>query len=802
MAVVVRAWTELRARRRAWAAMALLVAVSAAVVLFVAAAARRTDTAFERLLADSPLSDVSVNPSSGATRFGGLSLRRVARLPQVADSIRDDSPVFLRGRTDAGRSVSQSAFYPQASPEPRLGVSFDALPLSEGRYPDPGSVHEVTVGSGGAERLGLHPGSTLTLAFVGSRQVAAASGSFRAPHAPAGPTLRFRVVGIAKEFTPGGVDASSSLYFTPAFYERYRGRIPMLPGLGVRLRNGAADVPPFSQAVERLPGGDSASVVPTSGYIRKVTRSTRFEAAALWVLAALAGIVAVLVLAQALARQAAVEAADYPTLRALGMTPRQLLASGTLRCAVTAVAGAALAVAIAFALSPLAPFGLAREAEPDPGLAFDGLVLPLGLAATVGVVAAIGAAAAWRYARVAPLGGPGPQAQPRVRPSAIASALARMGAPITSVVGARFALERGVGPTATPLRTTFVGVILALAAMTAGLVFAASLNRLESTPRLYGQDWDVQLGDGVYGSDFGAQVLPVLRREPGVAGFATGTTEEVTLADRRVRVLGLRSVRGSVTATVIEGKAPARPGEVMLGSKTMEELGVGIGDTIVARRGGRSAPLHVVGRGVVPEFGDLELGRGGEVTLATLHRLVPEAPRNTFAVRVAPDADPGQVTAALKRDFGPLLGPSIKPQDLTDLSRVGGAPSAVVALMGALALAALGHALVVTVRRRRRDLAVLKTVGFERSQVASAVAWQALTFAAAGIALGVPIGIAAGRWAWWLVADGLGVVPASTIPALAVAILIPATAVAAVGVAALPARAAARTAPAATLAAE
>ena len=58
------------------------------------------------------------------------------------------------------------------------------------------------------------------------------------------------------------------------------------------------------------------------------------------------------------------------------------------------------------------------------------------------------------------------------------------------------------------------------------------------------------------------------------------------------------------------------------------------------------------------------------------------------------------------------------------------------------------------VRRRRRDFAVLKTLGFDRGQVRATVAWQATTLAALGVALGVPLGIVIGDAVWRLIADG------------------------------------------------
>ena len=119
-----------------------------------------------------------------------------------------------------------------------------------------------------------------------------------------------------------------------------------------------------------------------------------------------------------------------------------------------------------------------------------------------------------------------------------------------------------------------------------------------------------------------------------------------------------------------------------------------------------------------------------------------------------------------------------------------------------MALVAVGFALVTAVRRRRRDLAVLKTLGFDRRQVRVTVAWHATTVAAIGLLVGIPLGMAVGRFVWRAVADELGVSAEPTWPVLAIALLVPAAVLAVNLVAAVPARRAARTRPAVVLRSE
>jgi ABC-type lipoprotein release transport system permease subunit len=106
---------------------------------------------------------------------------------------------------------------------------------------------------------------------------------------------------------------------------------------------------------------------------------------------------------------------------------------------------------------------------------------------------------------------------------------------------------------------------------------------------------------------------------------------------------------------------------------------------------------------------------------------------------------------------------------------------------------ALALTLIASVNRRRRDLALLRTLGFTSRQLVATVASQASVAAVVGVVLGVPIGIVAGRWLWTLFANSVYVVPEPTIPVLSVVIVSLGAIVLANIVAALPGRSAAKT---------
>ena len=119
-----------------------------------------------------------------------------------------------------------------------------------------------------------------------------------------------------------------------------------------------------------------------------------------------------------------------------------------------------------------------------------------------------------------------------------------------------------------------------------------------------------------------------------------------------------------------------------------------------------------------------------------------------------------------------------------------------------LALATIAHLLITSVRRRRRDLAVLRTIGFTRAQVRSTVAWQAATLVTVALVIGVPVGIACGRLAWVIFARQIGILTVVDVPLPYLALLVAAAIGLAVAIAAPPGESAARTSPALVLRSE
>jgi ABC-type antimicrobial peptide transport system permease subunit len=116
-------------------------------------------------------------------------------------------------------------------------------------------------------------------------------------------------------------------------------------------------------------------------------------------------------------------------------------------------------------------------------------------------------------------------------------------------------------------------------------------------------------------------------------------------------------------------------------------------------------------------------------------------------------------------------------------------------MLAVFGAATLAHLLVVSVSRRRREVGLLKVLGFVNSQVVSSVSWQATTLALVGIAIGVPLGVVIGRAVWRTFANNLGVVPVPVVPSLLIVGLAAGVLVVANFIAIAPALAATRSKP-------
>ena len=326
-------------------------------------------------------------------------------------------------------------------------------------------------------------------------------------------------------------------------------------------------------------------------------RSFHLQAIALWLAAAVLALVGALVVAQLLSRQSSIAAVDYPILRGLGMTPRQLWLLGMSRALVLAVTGAVLAIIPAVLFSTFTPIGTARRAEPDPGISVNASILAAGVGLTILLVVALAVWPAWRAARDARAFETASDAPHRS--STVAEALARAGAPVPMTAGVRMALQRGRGRGAIPVATSLAGAAIGVWAVVTALTFGANLTHLLDNPHQYGVTWDAEILNGE-GPAAVRAAIPVAKRDPNVDGIAMLDGAPARLRGREADALVLlpasgastrRSSKGDSRVTTARSRSgPARSTTSACGSATRRACRCGRSRRRCTRSASSAAP--------------------------------------------------------------------------------------------------------------------------------------------------------------------------------------------------------------------
>ena len=809
----------LRRDRVGYLAIALIVGIIGGVAMGSVAAARRTQSAFPRILTASIPSNLDVDP-------GGYSpqvLHRISDLPRVAS---DKAYVALYGlrALRSGFADRQTFFNQQVELVGSLdGLYFsqDRVIITSGRRADPRRPGEVVISEQTADRFGLHVGQALTINLYSGRE--ASDPRFNPMTRPPVHRVRLTITGVGvftDEVVQDDIDRIYRILATPALTRQELGCCAAYAWVGLRLDRGDQDVAAVQgEYVKLLPPGVPQEFRVTSAVEGQGERAIRPESVAAGVLGLIAGLAAIVLALQAVRRIIAGGRDESKVLRALGASP---LAIGLDVCIGTSGAiglGVLLAVGVAVALSPLAPLGQLHRLEPDPGISADWTVLAIGAAFLLVLLA--GATALLAYAEAAQRSG---RRGELTRRPAVAAAAAPLGLPAPATVGIGFAFDPGSGSSARPARPSIVGTIVALVILVGSLVFGASLSNLVSHPPLYGWTWDREI---LAGSGYGDIPLPLLNRllgrDPDVAAWSGAYFDSVEINGRSVPVIGM--VSGRVYPPILAGHLPAGPRQIVLGEETLAEVGGRVGGTVRVFNGKRTLHMRVAGTATMPAIGvghgiHPSLGRGALVAASALPSdlltggikdRALQGP-NTILVRFRQGINQAAAVRRLDRIGTRLSGirstlsvqvvPVQRPAEIVNYRTMGAAPLILAGILAAAAVVALAVTLATAARRRSRDFALLKTLGFTRRQVVAVVIWQASICVALGAVIGIPAGIAVGRFLWDRFATELYVVPEPAVSIVMVTVVSLSALALAILAAIVPGWRAARTRVAAALRAE
>ncbi len=358
-------------------------------------------------------------------------------------------------------------------------------------------------------------------------------------------------------------------------------------------------------------------------------------------------------------------------------------------------------------------------------------------------------------------------------------------------IGVGLGLATGAGRRSGPVRTTILAAVTAVALVTSVSVFSVSLDHLAATPRLYGEPWSgtVELDDLSSSNSPTSDSAAAAQREFVAVADHSGAVARSSLLDvgeirsgqTAIPAVGLVPRHPGLTLTVSQGRAPRAADEVALGPTTMDRLHTRIGQSLPLALGeqGPVRQVRVVGRAILPDIAPYPgsdkagLGVGALLTGAGWHRFSSNYQKTEYLFGYRPGRSEAALTAAVRRSDPKELPLTITPADLpagvVSLESLRATPALLGSLIVVLLGAAVANALVVAVRRRHHDLAVLRTLGFTRGQVVRTVLWQATTVGIVALVIGIPVGVVVGRWTWTLLIDRLGTVP---VPLVSVASLV------------------------------
>ena len=840
------AWYRFRATigRRWGGYLALIVLVGAVGGLAMGsiAAGRRTQSSYPTFLASTNPSDLNVavyNPATNGgpgpnlattlSRLPGVKRVRTVVAPQIVPLARNGAPRLNTLNLVSTLGSLDGEFYAQ-----------DRLATTSGRLADPARADEIMMTASAARLLGIHLGEVVPLGmYVPSQMGLPGFGTAKVP-----PVLRVRaklvgIVTLNNQVVQDDIDqAYGFTIVTPALLRQVVAKSPeegSPEGYGLQLLPRQSVTAVEQEVVKAIPQQLTYEFHVTSRVVTEVELANKPESVALGAFGAIAGLVALVLGTQAVARQLRWDNEGRRVLRALGASPIAAAGDGLIGVVVAVLLGAALALIVAVALSPLAPLGPVRPVYPKGGIAFDWTVLGIGV--TVLFVGLALAAAAISY-RSAPSRDSRLQAAP-IRRSSVTRVTETAGVPVAGAVGVRFALQKGRGSSSVPVRSALLGTVLAVALLVGTLTFASGLHTLVSSPALYGWNWSYMLNPSNSVPPAALKLLDDDRDISAWSGIAAYTSAEL---DGQTVPFLISYPRATVAPPILSGHGLEGNDQVVLGNETLAVLNKHVGDTVTLSIGSpKSAPVYVpptrlriVGSATFPAVGyssfvadHTSMGIGALISTAALPATFLKAASNKdptlngpqlVFVRLRPGVSAAAGLASLEHIAAvankilaadpnaagnnvTVLGVQ-RPVQIVNYRTIGSTPVLLAAGLALGAIIALALTLLASVRHRRRDLALLKALGFRPRQLAAVVAWQSSVTVLIGVIVGLPLGIIIGRQLWTLFARNINAVPDPTVPALAVTIVGIGALVFANVIAALPGQFAARTPTALVLRAE
>jgi putative ABC transport system permease protein len=299
----------------------------------------------------------------------------------------------------------------------------------------------------------------------------------------------------------------------------------------------------------------------------------------------------------------------------------------------------------------------------------------------------------------------------------------------------------------------------------AAFTFAAGVSDAAAHPARFGQDYQFIVVFGSGGHDFlpNGPVLRALASDPAVSGVTNLRIDAASSDTVPVLAHSYDPVGAPVPLVLTAGVPPARDDDLVLAPATARRLGARVG-SIVPLTGDRGTrQMRVTGIGFTLESSTAPYDNGGWITGRGYDALFSGFKEHGGLIALRPGTDPAAVLPRLQRLAASASGgqPALiltpfVPRQEGEIADVRVLPIVLGGFLILLAIGAVGHALMAAVWRRSRDIAILRALGMTASQSRWAALTQATVFMVAGLLVGIPLGLAAGRALWRVTA---GIIP-------------------------------------------
>lgn len=709
-AVYRKALADITSRPLQTALLFLVVAASAATLSLALNVQSSAAKPYDRLREQSNGADLWISTFGGQRDF-----EAVKRAPGVK-AVSGPFPIsFTNYGISNGERKQQLALIGMGPQLPEV----DHPVVTDGRWLSGTSANEIVIDRGAARRLDLEVGQQVNLLT------------------PAGPQP-FTLVGFAVPTgrAPAPIDNPAFAFVLPETLQRLEPSAVFGASLIHRLRIGVQLDPNAPFDLRRQSGLISGPFdARAAADVRaNIEEANTFDVIFLNVFSLFALFAAGLIIANTVGGQVLSQLRDTGILKAIGFTPAQITLALLLQNFALSLIASLVGVLAGLLV---APFFLERSADilgVPAAAAFNPMLLAIAMLVVILLVGLFTLVPAWRAGRVAAITAlnSGVDSGPD-RPSRLASFMARLGLPRIAVVGVKDLSRR-------PVRTfmTVAALVLAVVTATFSLGIEATFQKTMSDPTVIGgPPYDIIVDSDLMPD---AQARAILDARPEVESYLA-----VYGWGGRIGSQGfdLRAAEGDLNNprwAVREGRMPEDRNEATISTRLADRLGLDVGDranVMIAGESGQVISIQIVGRYV---------DANGESMFVTRDVLPPDEEPTDYMIKTVPGTNNRQFANALIAASGGYMDPDVLDETIGEVrdqfrSVLLGLNAVLFVIAGLNLLASL----LLSIRERRRDFAILKTVGFTPGQIAQSVFAGSATLALIALISGLPLGLIATR---------------------------------------------------------